>query len=183
MQNEQLSTQIIDAVKSVKWDAKEWSRQIMVNQRILEDFIGGRTNMDDEQMAYLFKLTNDAIANPRPSLMRFKTPIIIGSCIHKGGSGKTTCSVALADELAVMGYNVLFIDSDSQMDATSTLLPEGSDGKELFNALAVGSDIRTQICETTYDRLDIVPSSSRMSSIEALLMSQAQGYGSHPEQT
>lgn len=182
MKEKDTKSRILAAVKQMKWDAKDWSRQIMVNQRILEDFIGGADEMDEDQLAYLEKLTKEAIAEPRPKLLRFDSPIIIGSCIHKGGSGKTTCSVALADELAILGYNVLFIDSDSQMDATSTLLPDGGDGKELFNALALTSDIRSQICETKYDRLDIVPSSARMSSIEAMLMSQAQGHGIHPEQ-
>lgn len=183
MKEEELREHIMRTVQDMHWDAKEWSRQVMVNQRIIETFMASKDAMNEEQLEYLAKLTDDAAKEPREKLLRFPEPIVVGSCIHKGGSGKTTCSVALADELAFLGYNVLFIDSDSQMDATSTLLPDGGGERELFNALALNRDIRSQICETSYDRLDIVPSSARMSSIEAMLMSQAQGGTFHPDQS
>lgn len=109
-----------------------------------------------------------------PKLLRFSSPIIIGVCIHKGGSGKTTCSIGIADELASRGYNVLLIDSDSQMDATTTILPGvDTSQKSLFPAIAMSGDIREQIYTTDETTLDIVPSSTRMASVETLLVSQS----------
>ncbi len=166
--------------KSYGWDIKEWSRRIRVNQRILEKFESGENRDDEAALDRLMLLTKEH-ANDKPSnMLRFNAPVIIASCTHKGGCGKTTCSVGIADALASQGYNVLVIDADGQMDATTTLLPSNltpnSDllaKKNIFNALAAGLDLRDCVIPTDYDRLDLVPSSTKMVSAEAMLMSQS----------
>lgn len=40
----------------------------------------------------------------------------------KGGVGKTTLSIGLADILAVQGYNILLIDADPQFNATQAMI-------------------------------------------------------------
>ncbi|MCH8098428.1 MAG: ParA family protein [Proteobacteria bacterium] len=43
---------------------------------------------------------------------------------HKGGVGKTTLTVNIADEIAALGKNVLLVDSDPQCNLTSYLIDE-----------------------------------------------------------
>lgn len=163
----------LDKARALGWDNKDWSRHIGVNQRYLDQITSGKFPEDDEVRDKLISLTMEHQKDAPLPLFRFASPVIIANCTHKGGGGKTTCAVSLADELARRGYNVLLIDSDSQMDATSILLPEeDSPDKNLFPSLTNGSDIRDQICETAYDRLDLVPSNTKMASIEAMLISQ-----------
>ena len=65
---------------------------------------------------------------------------------------------------------MLVIDSDSQMDATYNLLGTRDDLEhDLFNALSAGADIRAQIVQTPYDRLDLVPSGIQMAAAESMI--------------
>jgi cellulose biosynthesis protein BcsQ len=45
---------------------------------------------------------------------------------HKGGVGKTTLTVNVADALADLGVKVLMIDADPQCNLTSFYLEEGA---------------------------------------------------------
>lgn len=163
----------VSKARELGWDNKDWSRHVGVTQRYLDQIVSGSFPEDEDLKAHLIHLTAEHADEGGTGLYRFSSPVIIAACTHKGGGGKTTCSVALADELARRGYNVLLIDSDSQMDATSTVIPnEDRPNKSLFPVIVCGSDIREQICETQYNRLDMVPSSTRMASAEAMLFSQ-----------
>lgn len=77
----------------------------------------------------------------------------------KGGVGKTTTAVNLADILAHYGHRVLLIDADPQANLTAFY---GIDGNEcatledLFNGLATEADDLVQ--DTAYDGISIVPS-------------------------
>lgn len=156
------------------WDNKEWARRLGLNQRLLEAVDKGTMIDNPEAKELILSQTKEGLKVDTSHLLRFDEPVVIGVCAHKGGGGKTTCSLGLADELASMGYNVLIIDSDSQMDTTNALLPNVNDdpSKNLFTALSATMDIRGCIWETQYPNLDIVPSCVKMGSAEAMLTSQ-----------
>lgn len=62
---------------------------------------------------------------------------VITGAVAKGGTGKTTSTIHLAYRLKKKGRTVLFIDCDTQRNASSTLLddvPEGPNASLLFDA-------------------------------------------------
>ena len=160
----------IDLKISYSWDDKEWSRRTGIRQDILTAVESGSAPENKALLDMLLQKTKLGKIKDTSQLKRFPRPNIIAVSLHKGGAGKTTVTLNLAASLASMGYNVLVIDSDSQMDATSNLVgTQDNQDHNLFNAMEEGSDIRAQIIQTPYARLDLVPSSIRMASMESLL--------------
>ena len=169
-----LYQEALDLKTSYCWDSKEWSRRTGIRQDILEAVEAGSMPYDKDLLQMLLKKTKLGRNRDVDHLKRFSRPNIIAVSLHKGGGGKTTVTLNLAGSLASMGYNVLVIDSDSQMDATSNLLgTRDNQDQNLYNAIADGTDIRPQILQTAYLRLDLVPSSIRMASMESLISVQA----------
>ena len=164
----------VDMKVSYGWDNKEWSRRTGIRQDILSAVDSGAAPEDKALLQMVLKETRLGKYRDTKKLKRFVRPNIIAVTLHKGGGGKTTVTLNLAASLAAMGYNVLIIDSDSQMDATSNLLgTRDNQEHNLFNAISAGTDIRAQIIHTPYTRLDLVPSSINMASMEALISVQA----------
>ena len=164
----------IDLKISYGWDNKEWSRRTGIRQDILTAVEAGTAPEDKAQLQKILKETKLGKGRDTKTLKRFERPNIIAVALHKGGGGKTTVTLNLAGALAAMGYNVLVVDSDSQMDATSNLLgTRDTQDHNLYNAITAGTDIRTQILQTSYPRLDLVPSSLGMASVESLISVQA----------
>ncbi len=160
----------IDLKIAYSWDNKEWSRRTGIRQDVLTAAADGSAPDDPELLQLILAETKRGRSRNTDALKRFVRPNIIAVALHKGGGGKTTVTLNLAGSLAAMGYNVLIIDSDSQMDATSNLLGAKDDGEhELFQAISTGSDIRAQIVQTPYPRLDLVPASVRMATAESLI--------------
>ena len=165
----------IDLKISYCWDNKEWSRRTGIRLDILNAVESGAAPEDKALLNMILNETKLGKHKDIKSLKRFARPNVIAVTLHKGGGGKTTVTLNLAASLASMGYNVLVIDSDSQMDATSNLLgTRDNQEHNLFNALSAGTDIRAQIVQTPYPRLDLVPSSIRMAAAESLISVQAQ---------
>ena len=83
---------------------------------------------------------------------------------RKGGVGKTTTAVELAFILATScKQRVLFIDADSQGNATSMMLASGQDpsGAGLAAALEYPIEYYPDIIwRTDYEGLDIIPARS-----------------------
>lgn len=164
----------LDLKIAYSWDNKEWSRRTGIRQDVLAAVESGDMPDDKELLRMMLKETKRGRFKDTNTLKRFVRPNIIAVALHKGGGGKTTITLNLAGLLAAMGYGVLVIDSDSQMDATSNLLgTQDCQDHNLFNAISTGTDIRSQIVRTPNPRLDIVPSSIRMASMESLISVQA----------
>ena len=91
---------------------------------------------------------------------------------NKGGSGKSTTCSNIGYSLTTLGYKVLLIDGDMQMNLTlsffddETSLEYAKNGKNMYTAIKEQRDLTPFIVSTGYEGLDIIPSSTLMSSIE-----------------
>ncbi len=99
---------------------------------------------------------------------------------NKGGSGKSTTCCNVGYELSKMGYKVLIIDGDMQMNLSLSLFSEdevlesAQNGNNIYSAVTKQDDIANYITPTKYENLDVVLSSSLMSNIEFDLFSKWQ---------
>ncbi len=99
---------------------------------------------------------------------------------NKGGSGKSTTACNVGYELSKMGYRVLLIDGDMQMNLSLSMFSEeevlksAQNGNNIYTAVTKQDDIASYISNTKYENLDIVLSSSLMSNIEFDLFSKWQ---------
>lgn len=89
--------------------------------------------------------------------------IAVGS--KKGGIGKTTVTVRLAEAFVRAGKRVLVIDLDSQANATTLLEAEGE--YNLFDVLFSGrpGDIMDAIYPSSFEGIDVVPGSASLTRI------------------
>ena len=87
---------------------------------------------------------------------------IISFLNHKGGVGKTTTVASLGAALAGKGYRILLVDLDAQTNLTSSLLQEEPE-LSVYDSLI--RDKKLPIYPVK-ERLDLVPASSEMISIE-----------------
>ena len=98
--------------------------------------------------------------------------IVIAFANNKGGSGKTTTCSNVGCALAMMGKKVLMIDGDMQQNLTLSYFDEeqalafAENGKNIYEAIKNERDLSAYVLETGYEGLDMVPSTSLMSSIE-----------------
>ena len=99
---------------------------------------------------------------------------------NKGGSGKSTTCSNVAYGLTELGHKVLMIDGDMQMNLSlayfdeETVLEFASGGKNLYEAVKNQRDLTDYIVHTQYENLDLIPSSTLMSSIEYELFTKWQ---------
>lgn len=92
----------------------------------------------------------------------------------KGGTGKTSLSVAYAYRLAEMGHRVLMVDLDSQGHATQNLGFEGeSFERTLYDVLVQRTPVEEVLVDTPLAELDLLPANLGMSTIELALMPMA----------
>ena len=92
----------------------------------------------------------------------------------KGGTGKTSLSVAYAYRLAEMGHRVLLIDLDSQGHATQHLGFAGENlERTVFDTLISGVPIEDVIVKTPLAEFDLLPANLRMTTIDIALMPMA----------
>lgn len=98
--------------------------------------------------------------------------IVIAFANNKGGSGKTTSCSNIGCALAMAGKKVLMIDGDMQLNLTISFFEEekayeyAKGEKNIYRAIVGERDLNDYIVETDIEGLDIVPSTSLMSSIE-----------------
>ena len=99
---------------------------------------------------------------------------------NKGGSGKSTTCSNVAYNLSQMGKRVLVIDGDMQLNLTLSFFPEDEalgfvqSGKNLYSAIKDQKSLADFIIPTAYENLDLIPSSTLMSSIEYELFTKWQ---------
>ncbi len=89
----------------------------------------------------------------------------------KGGTGKTSISVAYAYRLAEMGHRVLLIDLDSQGHATQHLGLEGDKcERTLYDTLVNKVPLEDVIMKTPLAEFDVVPANLGMTTVDLALM-------------
>ena len=92
---------------------------------------------------------------------------VIAVSNQKGGVGKTTSSISLSAELAMMGRSVLLIDFDPQGNATSGLgVQLKEEGSDLYDMFFGKVSLASIITETSVPGLAIAPSSKDLVGIE-----------------
>lgn len=99
-----------------------------------------------------------------------KKSIVITTAIHKGGSGKSSVSGNLAYSLANLGYKILLIDTDSQMNLSHSYNLSTSD-KNFYKVLIEDDNILNNITKTEYENIDFVVGSVSLANAEIKLNS------------
>ncbi|MFV0528753.1 MAG: ParA family protein [Lachnospiraceae bacterium] len=105
---------------------------------------------------------------------------VISFANNKGGSGKSTTCSNVGCALAQMGKKVLLIDGDMQLNLSLSFFPEdvvleyAAGEKNLYYGIRKQEDLTEYIIPTPYENLDLIPSSTLMSSIEYELFSKWQ---------
>lgn len=99
---------------------------------------------------------------------------------NKGGSGKSTTCSNIGAVMAREGKKVLMIDGDMQLNLSLSffsedwVLDQAAGEKNLYHAIRNQQDLTDFIVHTPYENLDLIPSSTLMSSIEYELFTKWQ---------
>jgi len=112
--------------------------------------------------------------------MKQKKTRVICFANNKGGSGKSTSCSNVGAGLAGRGKKVLLLDGDMQMNLTLSFFTEekvlafAKSERNLYAAVKAQNDLTGYTIPTDYENLDLIPSSTLMSSIEYELFSKRQ---------
>lgn len=99
---------------------------------------------------------------------------------NKGGSGKSTTCANVGYALTTLGKKVLLIDGDMQLNLSLSffsddeVLEYAQGEKNLYHAIRNQKDLKDYIVHTPYENLDMIPSSTLMSSMEYELFTKWQ---------
>ncbi len=99
---------------------------------------------------------------------------------NKGGSGKSTTCANVGYGLTQLGKKVLLIDGDMQLNLSLSffsddeVLAMAQTEKNLYYAVKNQKDLKDYIVHTPYKNLDMIPSSTLMSSMEYELFTKWQ---------
>jgi chromosome partitioning protein len=100
--------------------------------------------------------------------------VVIADVNMKGGVGKTTVTVTLADGFARRGHRTLVVDLDSQAHATAWLRPEGEDPVSSYDVLTTGKFSKPPARATGRENLFILPATEDLMNADVAL---TQGIG------
>lgn len=99
---------------------------------------------------------------------------------NKGGSGKSTTCSNVGYGLTQMGKKVLLVDGDMQLNLSLSLFDEeqvlafAQGEKNLYEGIKKQADLTGYIVSSPFEGLDLIPSSTLMSSIEYELFTKWQ---------
>ena len=99
---------------------------------------------------------------------------------NKGGSGKSTTCSNVGAAMARAGKKVLLVDGDMQLNLSLSFFSEekvlemAAGELNLYHAIGGQKDLTDYIVHTPYEGLDLIPSSTQMSSIEYELFTKWQ---------
>ena len=99
---------------------------------------------------------------------------------NKGGSGKSTTCSNVGAAMAQAGKKVLLVDGDMQLNLSLSFFSEekvlemAAGEMNLYHAIGGQKDLTDYIVHTPYEGLDLIPSSTQMSSIEYELFTKWQ---------
>lgn len=99
---------------------------------------------------------------------------------NKGGSGKSTTCANVGYGLTQLGRKVLLIDGDMQLNLSLSLFDEeqvlefARGEKNLYEGIKKQEDLTGYMVHSSYESLDLIPSSTLMSSIEYELFTKWQ---------
>ena len=99
---------------------------------------------------------------------------------NKGGSGKSTTCSNVGAAMAMAGKKVLLVEGDMQLNLSLSFFSEdevlkmAAGEKNLYYAIGKQQDLTDFIVPTAYPNLDLIPSSTLMSSIEYELFTKWQ---------
>lgn len=99
---------------------------------------------------------------------------------NKGGSGKSTTCSNVGYGLTMFGKKVLLIDGDMQLNLSLSLFDEdrvlalAQSDRNLYEGIRRQEDLTGYIIHSEYENLDLIPSSTLMSSIEYELFTKWQ---------
>lgn len=105
---------------------------------------------------------------------------VIAFANNKGGSGKSTTCANVGYALAMEGHKVLLVDGDMQLNLSLSFFDEDAvlamaEGeKNLYHAIREQKNLSDYVINTAYNNLDLIPSSTLMSSIEYELFTKWQ---------
>ena len=99
---------------------------------------------------------------------------------NKGGSGKSTTCANVGYGLTQLGKKVLLIDGDMQLNLSLSLFDEdkvlafAQSDNNLYEGIRKQADLTDYIVKSDFENLDLIPSSTLMSSIEYELFTKWQ---------
>src|SRR5205085_3248544 len=102
---------------------------------------------------------NDGRAVVAPIAKQIAGPSKLAVFNHKGGTGKTTTTVSIAAGLAMRGFKVLLVDTDSQGNVGVSLGIKAE--RTLYHVLVMG--LRPQdVAVKVRENLDLLPSNETL---------------------